>query len=1644
MADNLFDQAANPSGDVPAYLQAADSHNMGNSLGGSWFDPDTWAAGFGKAGKFIATSVLSGADSLYNTATTVGSWAGVTSSTPHDTGEWITSLDDDLGKYYAQNREAVDLAGFIATSFVPGMGGIKLLNVGQTALKAGMRSGAIGGNLARATGLLVPETELYVKLAAKDIAASSNAVSIVNANTIKALGSGAYQNVLEAAAFEIAVQATMYKSPVLEGQDGWDIAKNVAFGGLVGGAIGGAIEGARTISGIKRLVGTELTASKPFSSRFISADAAPANQKIILTAESRDMRAVPVSMEGDAYPLGDSNAPANRKLYASSVEKDNNEIRTQINSMVKGGDGLIGNMVSDALHNAPAPQMLGTMLNAQEIGTIGTTTKLESIMNKAIKALDIEGTKGIETRFVKLTGEGIGDVTDRAPILTNIADTARLTGNKTTTQAVMDTVRTYKFGLKEPVWDAAALTGKTSHTVAEARYIWASSDTLLPEIKAGTTIHQNDIPLLERVRSDLSAGKPVDYKIKYADGSVGAGPDVAGLEKHLAVVKTTVANDLLDAMVLRGTVPVEHGTEAIAKIVNVKQSYLEGTHAAEPVSDLYARQAANILHHDTLVAKGLRSAAEDAADTAFLPSYAKVAYKTDSLVGLDGNVLDGMVWLKSQQRMYQESADRVFAKNAGADINGAAMPISDSVLLNANLSDGGAGLVSFANGGYGSLGSYMQQIGANVTRPLKEFYRKATAAAFEGPLVSMGSKQEAAIEFDVINNRIAGTTEQYVVDTAGHVGDGGNNMISKKIRDYRLAMEEAEENGVAFNQPAPVLQRGAPESIKVGNQETFDTIRAHIDREGARVQTRREINAALGKEDIKSTDIFRPIRPNPNDYKFFAFVKDDRITGAGHTTMIHATSEQELRQLTDKVPSEYTVIYKDQAEEYYKARNEFEYSRTLNENYVDSDLKSKGINSQFFPKTDPQKIVDDILQHHLRQDDVTAVELVRMKYQPAFDWLEDQGKQFSTVESSQYGNALSKVEKFGKNPYTDYTKTALDVSKASEYGLLYSANRALDGAVSAVYGKVSKVWADAKTPAQMDGINGMLRDAGYNGAYYDAATDALANHSAPKAVLSKFIRTSNGILSKFILALDPLNGLNNSLGANILRATELKQLISAINSGNSELAGQLAGISRITVPGVEGQTMLAPSKLLAKAVQNFFSDTDGALLAQYQREGLVKNTINQFRDMMDDFTLRGTESASDLDRRLLSGFARAKQIGNDALEKGEVLTGNKFFEQMNRFLSADVMRQITDLGEAHGLMSSAEARAYRNTFVNRVEGNTIASQRPVMFQGPIGQAVGLFQSYQFNFMQQLFRYVGEGSSKDAAMLLGLQGTMYGINGMPGFNAINTHVVGNLSGNKNHTDLYDATYGIAGKTAGDFLMYGVPSSIIQTNLYSRGDINPRSLTIIPNQLADIPLVSAYGKLLGSLFNTVGKIKDGGNVWESILQGVEHNGISRPLAGLAQDLQATTGNGVVFSTSSKGGILGTNDLLSLASLSRLAGGRPLDEAIVNDGMHRITAYEAAQKVRRDNLVEAVKSTRIEGQTVDDTSLGKFAEQFAATGGKQGQFNKFMLNEYKAANTSQAQRILKQLSNPFSRKMQVLMGGRDEEAVGVQAGMQGMTQE
>jgi hypothetical protein len=451
---------------------------------------------------------------------------------------------------------------------------------------------------------------------------------------------------------------------------------------------------------------------------------------------------------------------------------------------------------------------------------------------------------------------------------------------------------------------------------------------------------------------------------------------------------------------------------------------------------------------------------------------------------------------------------------------------------------------------------------------------------------------------------------------------------------------------------------------------------------------------------------------------------------------------------------------------------------------------------------------------------------------------------------------------------------------------------------------------------------------------------------------------------------------------------------------------------------------------MGKAIQNYFEDmrTPGNPLAsRYKRDGLIQNLTEQFRSIVDDFTLQGTESVADLNKRMNRAIEKARELA----DVGEKYTGNTFAEEFNRFISADVMRQLTDVAIEAGAMTPREAKAYINNFVNRVEGNIIASQRPLLFQGPIGQAVGLFQSYQFNLLQNLFRYVGEGTKKDTAMLLGLQGTFYGLNGMPGFHFINQHIVGTASGNTEHKDLYYTTYGIAGLTAGDFLLYGMPSFVMQTNLYTRGDINPRQPTIIPASLEQIPFVGAYGRFFDSILSIPSNIKMGTPVYEAFLEGIEHNGLSRPLAGVAQTARALTSvDGQVYSTSTRGTMMGSNDLLSWSTAVRIAGGRPLDEAILNDAFFRMRAYEAVDRGKKLALSTAVKIGAASGQVPSDEQVAIFAERYALSGGKQSQFNRWMMEQYKNATTPESEEIARQLANPLSVKAQQLMGGDEYE--------------
>src|SRR5437762_3579982 len=131
-------------------LQAADLHNYAQT--GTSFLDDT--ADFFTKG--VPLAIGSGLVSMANTAISLGNAVGGDFE-KIDYDKSVKEFDDDLSKYYTEHKEGIDLGGFLATSFIPGLGGIKALKL--------IQGGIMGKNAAAATGLFRNAESRYLEKA---------------------------------------------------------------------------------------------------------------------------------------------------------------------------------------------------------------------------------------------------------------------------------------------------------------------------------------------------------------------------------------------------------------------------------------------------------------------------------------------------------------------------------------------------------------------------------------------------------------------------------------------------------------------------------------------------------------------------------------------------------------------------------------------------------------------------------------------------------------------------------------------------------------------------------------------------------------------------------------------------------------------------------------------------------------------------------------------------------------------------------------------------------------------------------------------------------------------------------------------------------------------------------------------------------------------------------------------------------------------------------------------------------------------------------------------------------------------------------------------------------------------------------------
>lgn len=124
-----------PDLSIPSYMRAADNHNVGN-LNPTWDAAASDMSLIERGFNFVGSAAASGINSFYNTAVWAGNLFSDEEAQYRDTRDWIASFDEDMAQYYDANRQAADLVGFIASSFVPGLGGVKVFNAGAKALTA--------------------------------------------------------------------------------------------------------------------------------------------------------------------------------------------------------------------------------------------------------------------------------------------------------------------------------------------------------------------------------------------------------------------------------------------------------------------------------------------------------------------------------------------------------------------------------------------------------------------------------------------------------------------------------------------------------------------------------------------------------------------------------------------------------------------------------------------------------------------------------------------------------------------------------------------------------------------------------------------------------------------------------------------------------------------------------------------------------------------------------------------------------------------------------------------------------------------------------------------------------------------------------------------------------------------------------------------------------------------------------------------------------------------------------------------------------------------------------------------------------------------------------------------------------------------
>lgn len=859
----------------------------------------------------------------------------------------------------------------------------------------------------------------------------------------------------------------------------------------------------------------------------------------------------------------------------------------------------------------------------------------------------------------------------------------------------------------------------------------------------------------------------------------------------------------------------------------------------------------------------------------------------------------------------------------------------------------------FAMRNMGDLGPAISYVGKEIQH-IGNAAKNAVIEPIRTAMLKMATNAVETVEFNTFREVNAGLTGWRVVK------DG--KIWQRSIDDAGKAL--LNEDGT----PALTAVKYLGKDYQIVSKNVLDTIDRMQENSKQLLDMMNTTRRIKGMPDVSDIGLWVPSF-NPLN-KHIAYVHD---TLTDTTSIIWANSKEEQQQLIRSYRINLTAQGKDKTTKVYeKGVDQANWSRmngrmdVMTMTVADSSMKKSGSSAGAIVRSDNQVFAEITAgyEHYITSQFRNMADLA----------MSDITHELSTMSSlnrfgyeSQPFTGVKRATDRPKDAASAMKNLLLGNTNLGEYEGWKSVNQSFETGLSMGVNAVASAWEAATTPLTKTFFGGKKQ---------------LTAESMQKMDYEKFANEleKTGIVNPYAAAFDAEAAKMFGMSKLTDSADTSKRLVFASNALAATLAlkvGELAQplVNIMSLPILTGlasankfpDTFLGISKGTAKVnpVQIMYEGQRAAHDPQFAHLGKLWESKGYFNPMVSE--VNDTLKAS-------------RSFNKGAIQATERLVDSKFVEIMSKpadWSEAFVRRSTMFTGamlakRLYPGLDDLGVTIFARDFMDKAVGNFHAAQRPVLFQGTLGVALGLFQTYSLTLGQNIYRHLELKNYKALGTAMLTQSTLFGIGSMPGFQAVSNMIGEHFS--DQHIDLTTGTYRALGDDVAETVLYGLPS-LAGIGTHTRGDANFR----IPGLSGDNVVAINFAKQAAQAVGTVaGSLGQGNNAGQAFMEALSLQSMSRPLA---RGAELATG----YSITRAGNTVQTPEEVwtTTGIMARVLGTRPTTEVKLREADQLNRFYGAIDREARQSVIKKIK-TGIRNSDFDEAKLAEFAEEYFRKGG------------------------------------------------------------